>query len=651
MSKHPYLTAPPPSDKMPGGIPFIVGNEAAERFSFYGMKAILFVFMTKYLMASDHVSRDVMNDEDAKAYVHLFVASAYFFPVIGAIISDWLFGKYHTILSLSIVYCLGHLALALDETRLGLTVGLTLIAIGSGGIKPCVSAHVGDQFGPRNSHLLSKVFGWFYFSINLGSFASTLLTPKLLEWYGPSVAFGVPGGLMLAATWVFWLGRHRFVHIPASGSQFVKDSLTGEGLKVILRLASIYIFVAVFWSLFDQSASAWVQQAESMDRVLGIEWLSSQIQAVNPVLVLVFIPLFSYFIYPAINSVFPLTPLRKISIGLFVTVASFSTSAYIEANITGGKIASATSVGDAEKTPASNLLEDEEMKFGWVSAPAATFEKAEKELFPQSIVIQLREHQAWKIDQVELNPVSDLERYFAARSKADKSFEAEDDSRYSAKDVEVFVGETPLADGEWTSVGSVELNNADEFTSLSFEPVETKYVKLVVNSNQGADAVALGKLRVNCVEEQVPAAAHEHAAAVWPNVAAIGFKPGIAWQLLAYALLTAAEIMVSITCLEFSYTQAPRSMKSLIMAVYLLSVSAGNLLTSLVNWFIKNEDGTNKLPGADYYWFFSGLMLATAVVFIFVAMNYRGESHLQTEADPDPPGDEIDDMEGLAESH
>ena len=83
---------------------------------------------------------------------------------------------------------MGHFALALDETRLGLMVGLTLISIGAGGIKPCVSAHVGDQFGKTNSYLFEKVFSWFYLSINLGAFVSTMLTPILLANYGSQIA-------------------------------------------------------------------------------------------------------------------------------------------------------------------------------------------------------------------------------------------------------------------------------------------------------------------------------------------------------------------------------------------------------------------------------------------------------------------------------
>lgn len=110
-----------------------------------------------------------------------------------------------------------------------------------------------------------------------------------------------------------------------------------------------------------------------------------------------------------------------------------------------------------------------------------------------------------------------------------------------------------------------------------------------------------------------------------------GLKPTIAWQLLAYAILTAAEVMVSITCLEFSYTQAPRRMKSIIMAIYLLSVSLGNQLTARVNSFIRLPDGSSKLAGADYYWFFAGLMTVAAVLFIFVARNFREQTFVQEE--------------------
>ena len=99
-----YATEPVQTSRMPGGIPYIIGNEAAERFSFYGMKAILTVFMTKHLLDVYGVEAP-MSDEQAKEWVHNFTAAVYFFPIFGAILSDWLLGKYRTILALSMIYC------------------------------------------------------------------------------------------------------------------------------------------------------------------------------------------------------------------------------------------------------------------------------------------------------------------------------------------------------------------------------------------------------------------------------------------------------------------------------------------------------------------------------------------------------------------
>lgn len=443
-----YRTAPLASPLMPPGIPFIIGNEGAERFSFYGMRAILIVFMTQALMNADG-TLDVMNAEEAKGWFHLFVSAVYLTPLIGALISDGLLGKYRTIIMLSIVYCLGHFVLAIDHTRLGLALGLGLIAIGSGGIKPCVSAHVGDQFGHSNRHLLSRAFGWFYFSINCGAFISMLATPWLLVVYGPSLAFAVPGILMLVATLLFWSGRYHFAHIPPGGTNFVKEAFSSMGLTALGRLCILYAFVAMFWSLFDQTGSAWVLQAGQMNsHIFDYEILPSQIQAANPLLVMLLIPLFSRVIYPAMHRIFPLSELRKIAIGMFVTVVAFA--------------------------------------------------------IPAGIQMQI-------------------------------------------------------------DVGGV---------------------------------------------------------------------PHIGWQLLAYVVLTSAEVMVSITCLEFSYTQAPKHMKSIVMALFMLSIAAGNLFTSGVNFFIRNEGGKAVLSGAEYYWFFTLLMLGTAVLFTFSVRFYKGDSYMH-EAKPE----------------
>ena len=449
-AESPYRTAPEPMSGMPPGIPYIVANEAAERYSFYGMRAILVIFMTKYLMnASGEL--DLMTDEEAKTWFHVFVTAVYSFPIVGAILSDGFLGKYRTIMLLSVVYCLGHLTLAIDDTRVGLGVGLALIAMGSGGIKPCVSAHVGDQFGKSNAGLLPKVFGWFYFSINIGALASILFAEPLLHRFGPSVAFGVPGVLMAIATIAFWSGRNKFVHIPPGGLAFLREVFSGEGLKALGKLFIIYAFIAMFWALFDQQGSAWVLQAERRDRQFIIDWDPSQAQWLNPALVQLFIPLFNRVIYPWFERFWPLTPLRKISIGLALTVPAFLLPAWLE----------------------------------------------------------------WRLDQ--------------------------------------------------------------------------------------------------------------------------GQTVNIVWQLGGYIIMTAAEILVSITALEFSYTQAPKRMKSVVMGAFFMSVAIGNFFTAAVNYFIQNPDGTSKLDGPSYYLFFAAAMGVTALLFIPVAAWYKERTYIQDEAPLEVP--------------
>ncbi|MES2922437.1 MAG: POT family MFS transporter [Verrucomicrobiota bacterium] len=335
-----HRTTPFEIETMPPGIPYIIGNEAAERFSFYGMRTILVVFMIQYLHLLDGGGTGMSNNQ-AVANYHEFTGWVYFTPFLGALIADIFLGKYRTILCLSMVYCVGHAALACmgsyGSSPQWLFAGLLLICLGSGGIKPCVSAHVGDQFGKKNHHLISRIYNWFYFSINFGSFFSTLLTPWLLKHWGPHWAFGVPGVLMAIATFMFWLGRNKFVHIPPSGFGFFKEAFSRDGLVALGKLIPLFTFIAVFWSLYDQTGSSWVLQAEQMNlKFLGITWLESQIQAVNPILILVYIPLFTFVIYPWINRIFPLTPLRKIGLGMILMTASFGLTTLIQTWIDAG---------------------------------------------------------------------------------------------------------------------------------------------------------------------------------------------------------------------------------------------------------------------------------------------------------------------------
>ncbi|MFN6261287.1 MAG: oligopeptide:H+ symporter [Chromatiaceae bacterium] len=218
--------------RWPRQLPYIIASEACERFSFYGMRNILTPFLMTALLLS---VPEQFRAGEAKDIFHSFVIGVYFFPLLGGYLADKFLGKYRTILYLSILYCIGHAFLAVFETnKEGFYAGLFLIALGSGGIKPLVSAFMGDQFDQSNKHLARKAFDWFYFTINFGSFFASLSMPLVLKHYGAAWAFGLPGALMALATLFFWLGRSRYVHVapepdnPHSFLQVAKTALLSK---------------------------------------------------------------------------------------------------------------------------------------------------------------------------------------------------------------------------------------------------------------------------------------------------------------------------------------------------------------------------------------------------------------------------------------
>jgi solute carrier family 15 (oligopeptide transporter), member 1 len=166
--------------KYPRAIPFIISNEFCERFNFYGMKAILVLYLTRKLM---------YDDDTATVLYHTFNTLVYFFCIFGAIIADSWWGKFKTILWLSIVYCCGSTVIAIGAiepwnlpARFLTILGLFLIAVGSGGIKPCVAAFGGEQFTlPQQAAQIAIYFSAFYFAVNAGSLISTTVTPILRE--------------------------------------------------------------------------------------------------------------------------------------------------------------------------------------------------------------------------------------------------------------------------------------------------------------------------------------------------------------------------------------------------------------------------------------------------------------------------------------
>src|SRR5215471_16609671 len=210
------MTEPSTKFRFPRSTWFIVSTEACERFSFYGMTSILTLYL-QYQMK--------MGPDGAKERVHLFNAAVYYLPLLGGLLADKYLGRYRTILFLSLFYCLGHGSLALFEGKeLGVYLGLALIAIGAGGIKPCASAFVADQFPKLDERGLAKVYGLWYWAVNLGAFFASALIPvvapiwddgkKVNENWGYSWAFGIPGIFMGIATLLFFLGTPLYIRRP-----------------------------------------------------------------------------------------------------------------------------------------------------------------------------------------------------------------------------------------------------------------------------------------------------------------------------------------------------------------------------------------------------------------------------------------------------
>ncbi|XP_078741948.1 solute carrier family 15 member 2-like, partial [Lampetra fluviatilis] len=309
----------------PISIGFVVVNEFCERFSYYGMRAVLVIYFNYFLLWSENTST---------AAYHAFISLCYFTPIIGAIIADSWLGKFKTIIYLSIVYAAGQIVTSVsaiptlsgpinasadsgegdaadkmavnDPTvHVALTIlGLVLIALGTGGIKPCVAAFGGDQFEEEQEKERSRFFSIFYLSINAGSLISTFVTPILrgTQCFNQdcfALAFGVPAVLMVVALVVFIGGSGMYKKVPPKGNillevsrcigfaisnrfrhrgkQFPKrdhwldwarESYNGRliaQIKMVFKVLFLYLPLPMFWALYDQQGSRWTFQATRMD--------------------------------------------------------------------------------------------------------------------------------------------------------------------------------------------------------------------------------------------------------------------------------------------------------------------------------------------------------------------------------------------------
>ncbi len=510
------------SNKMPSAIPFIIGNEAAERFNYYGLRAILTTFMVGQFFAAKYAGMEGADQKAAaaaNAATHDFVAMSYLLPLFGGMLADWFWGKYKTILYLSMVYALGNIMLAISVDNYTLfTSALMLVAMGAGGIKPCVSANVGDQFTEENSHLISKAFDAFYFSINAGSFLSILLIPYLNKNYGPTVAFGVPAIAMIIAIGFFYSGRHRYIRVPPKGDNNKKVIF----LTAFLSLVASYIY----WDKYQEAGTG---------PVIGF-W-------VILIVIVAFVFKKQWFAKP----------------GNFIGINLYALT-------NGGFPAAAREYGE-ETIQGVKAVWRVFSVFAFIPVFWALWDQNQSEW-----VLQAK--------KMDLNFMG-------------ITWQAEQISSVNAILILAFI---PLFSfGIYPGLKKLGIN---------VTPLRKFGAGLVVT--------ALSFVIISLIQERIDA----------------GETPNIAWQLLAYVILTAGEIMVSITGLEYAYTQSPPSMKSTIMGCYLLMVTLGNVLVSMIQKNIEHGGAFAQFKGASFFWLFTGICAVTAVLFMIISPRIQEKSYI-----------------------
>uniref|UniRef100_A0A914HXJ9 Uncharacterized protein n=1 Tax=Globodera rostochiensis TaxID=31243 RepID=A0A914HXJ9_GLORO len=352
---------------------FIVCNEFCERFSYYGMRTVLTLYFLNVLKYSANTATMMFNG---------FTVLCYFTPLLGSILADGYIGKFKTIFFVSLLYTIGQCVLCLASVQNSASglhpwldiLGLFIIGLGTGGIKPCVCSFGGDQFEPYQQKMLSLFFSIFYFSINAGSMISTFVSPlfRATPCLGQDscypMSFGIPAALMVLSTILFmsasywykkppptenifsevykvgkkavankwrnakgnnpphWLDYYFDTHVCVYDSKCCQlRSQQGDpkachkrqfvtDVKCLLRLLVVYLPAPMFWALYDQQGSRWLIQSVMMDcRLWGDTLLlPDQIMTLNAVLILLFIPMFQAFVYPIVSLCIKITSVQFI---------------------------------------------------------------------------------------------------------------------------------------------------------------------------------------------------------------------------------------------------------------------------------------------------------------------------------------------------
>ena len=657
--------------KFPYHIFLIIVNEFCERFSYYGLRTVLIIYFTKFIM---------INDDTATAYYHAFTVICYFTPVIGAIISDGYIGKFRTIVYLSIVYLIGEIILCLTSFKplgapnlAGPLVGLLVIGIGTGGIKPCVSAFGGDQFLDDQKKHLNSFFSVFYMSINIGSVIASLITPifrSSITCFGGDcypLSFGVPTVLMFVAIIVFVVGKPFYYCKPVDKLQNVigrlskciyyalKTKVTSKTKKAhwldyaedkfdaqfiydakqFAKVVYMFLPLPIFWALFDQQGSRWTLQATKMDTKLSSDsWIQAdQIQSVNPILVIGFIPIFNWGIYPlfAKCNLFK-KQLQRMSFGMLLAGIAFVTSAIVEYRIqaTFMQKNSAPHVMQFVNLAPSNMIISSGDGFTQTIESLNQFnymnteDGAQKSLMLSYSTSNIQDYFTSSNDDYLKNTYFLYYDTAVDRIKF-RTFQSSIKNEPAGKSkfrVYFFNVNGENADNYEVSSnipGKSEVNIANlptEFLYDDYEEVNPSKVDFKFKNKNTNQMIEESFILDNGATNTFILLNNENGLSLFKLIETYENQISFGYQIIQYFIITSAEIMFSISGLSFAYSQSPESMKSVLQAAWLLTVGFGNLIVVIVAeaHFFDNQ--------LYEYVLFAGLIFLFTIIFAFMCYFY-----------------------------
>lgn len=316
----------------PRGFWFVFWGELAERASFYGVRTVLALYLIDTLRFAP---------ASAATITSLFIAAAFVTPILGGFLADRFLGRFATIAAFALPYVAGHLVLAAVPSRLGLGVALVLIALGAGAIKPNTSTLMGMIYvAEKKTALLGRAFSYFYAAINVGSALTSLSLPLVRIAYGYEVALLVPALLMVVSFLLFVAG-HR--HYPAEPPRLPPTVSERAAARQSLRaLLPMFAMIAVFWFVYDQSASTWIffaRDAADLELWHGLSISPDQIQGTNPVFILVLTPIFNrLWTWLAARGGREVSDARKMQYGFWIVVIASGGMAIAGALSTFGRV-------------------------------------------------------------------------------------------------------------------------------------------------------------------------------------------------------------------------------------------------------------------------------------------------------------------------